>query len=245
MRIAAEWHTDAPPGPEGSRPLRVFAQLLDDSNHIVGQYDGSPAVEPSSTWPARVPRRGQFGLPVLPGTLPGTYRLIVGLFDAETMARLPLPDSTDALTLASIRVERPSVPPTVDSLDTAVRRPLPLGHVHLLGWRFNKLGFDSVPETPLRPGEPLSVVLFWKAMAVAPTVPPLALQLIAPSGQTIVEQPWTPVEGRYAPNLWEAGEVVRDPQVYFIPGNLAPGRYRLALSGGQQRIVLGNVAIEP
>ena len=240
VRVAVEWQTAAPV----TRPLQVFAQLLDDAGHILGQYDGTPAALPATAWPVDEPQRGRLGLQVRPGTPPGDYRLILGLYDAETFTRLTLPDGADALALAEIRVERPPVPPALDSLDMAVRRAEKIGDARLLGWRFNKSGFDHAPERPLRPGEPLSMILFWQARTAAPALPPLALRLLGPDGEPRAEWPWRPVEGRYPADRWQAGEIVRDPQTYLLPGDLPPGRYRLQLSDGSRLVELGEVQVE-
>lgn len=220
---------------------QLFAQLLDPGNHIVGQRDTWPAAAPTDTWQAGEMHAGRVGVPVLPGTPPGDYCLVVGLYDAATGARLPLPDGSDALALTTIHVRAPAAPPTADTLDLTRRHGSSLGQVRLLGSRANKLGADHAPETPLRPGEPLAVVLFWQAEQAAPTLPPLMLQLEGP-GQA--SWPWQPVEGRYPPAAWSTGEVVRDPQTFFLPADLPPGRYRLRILAPEHReIELGSITV--
>ncbi len=240
VRVELVWRAERPP----EATLKVFAQLLDAGNHIVGQYDGPPAATPTHQWRAGTTYPGRLGVPVLPGTPPDTYRLIVGLYEAETGQRLRLSNGDDALTLTTVQVQRPPVPPLPDALDAAVRRRVDLGDVTLLGWRFNKLGFDHAPDTPLAPGEPLSLVLFWQAERAAPRFPSLELLLVGPGEERVAEWPWTPVEGRYPPGRWEVGEVVRDPQVRFLPGNLAPGTYRLVLTGEGQQVGLGQLVVQ-
>ncbi|MDQ7030304.1 MAG: glycosyltransferase family 39 protein [Ardenticatenia bacterium] len=239
VRVELVWRAERPPAAN----LTVFAQLLDGGNHIVGQYDGPPAATPTETWKPGRTYRGRLGVPVLPGTPPGTYRLIVGLYDQATGTRLPLDGGNDALALADVRVRRPAVPPTADALDAAVRQRIALGDVSLLGWRFNKLGFDHAPKTPLAPGDPLSVVLFWKAERPAPAIPSLSLVVVIPGGRTVAAWTWVPADGRYPPEMWEAGEIVRDPQVGFLPGNVPEGTARLLLVAGDRRVELGALAI--
>ncbi len=239
VRVELVWRPAQAPQAE----LVVFAQVLDAGNHIVGQYDGRPAATPSTAWEPGQAYRGRLGVPVLPGTPPGTYRLIVGLYDRATGRRLPVAGGGDALTLADVRVRRPPVPPTADALDAAVRRRVPLGEVSLVGWRFNKLGFDHAPETPLAPGDPLSVILFWRAGRQAPDLPPMTLELVAPDGRLAAAWPWEPLEGRYPPEKWQAGEVVRDPQVRFLPGDLPAGTARLRLVIDGRRVELGTLVV--
>jgi hypothetical protein len=66
----------------------VFLQLLDGTNHLVGQRDAAAA---NSHLP-----RGRLTLPcqismvslVEPGTPPGVYRLVAGLYNSRTGERL-------------------------------------------------------------------------------------------------------------------------------------------------------------
>ena len=38
--------------------------------------------------------------------------------------------------------------------------------------------------------------------------------------------------------MWGAGEVVRDPQVRFLPTDLAPGDYRLTVAGDSAEAII-------
>ncbi|MCZ7572640.1 MAG: glycosyltransferase family 39 protein [Ardenticatenaceae bacterium] len=220
---------------------QLFAQLLDAGDHIVGQRDIAPDAVPTDAWQAGEVHASRLGLAVRPGTPPGDYRLVIGLYDSASGTRLPLTDGTDALPLGTIHVRAPAVPPTTGALDLTRPQAAQLGQVRLVGSSAHKLGADQAPETPLRPGEPLAVVLFWQAEQTAPGVPALTLHL---EGPRQAEWPWQPVEGRYPPAAWSAGEVVRDPQTFFLPADLPPGRYRLRLLAPARRPVdLGTVTV--
>ncbi len=223
-------------------PVTFFAQLLDGGNHVVGQYDGSGGAPPVAEWAGAETLR--LGIPVAVGTPPGDYSLVIGAYDAASGQRLVTSEGADSLRLATVRVEKPAVPPTVEAL--ALRpgeaRAQPFGAITLIGARANKLGFDHAPDTPLARGEPLGVLLFWRAERDAPAAPSLQLQLL--DGRTVAAE-WQlePTEGRYPPPAWSAGEVVRDPQIRFLPGDLAPGRYRLVLVGADARAEVGEVVV--
>jgi len=68
----------------------VFVHVLDQDGKIVAQYDGSPAGGelPTRAWSPGATVAEAISIP-LPSTLaPGAYRLIAGLYDAATGARL-------------------------------------------------------------------------------------------------------------------------------------------------------------
>ena len=239
IRIAGEWQALGPI----KGPLRVFAQILDPANHIVGQFDGEPAATQAAIWRSGETRSGQFGVPVRGGTPPGSYRLVIGLYEPDTGERLLVDPDSEAYLLRTIIIERPTVPPDAAALDMLETRRVAAGEIDLLGWRFNRLGVDHAPETPLQPGDPLSVVLFWQAREASPALPTLALDLLADDGRSLARWDWTPLEGRYATSAWLAGEIVRDPQTRLLPTHLAPGRYTLVLAVESRRVELGNIEV--
>jgi hypothetical protein len=70
----------------------VFTQLIDEANRIWGQKDNPPA---SGTFPTSEWREGEvvedsYTIPVQADAPQGTYRLIVGMYDSQTMQRLPV-----------------------------------------------------------------------------------------------------------------------------------------------------------
>jgi 4-amino-4-deoxy-L-arabinose transferase-like glycosyltransferase len=226
----------------GDVPVTFFAQLLDAGNHVVGQYDGSGGAPPVAQWQGEQAVR--LGLPVAIGTPPGDYALIIGAYRTDNGQRLLTPEG-DAYRLATVRVEKPVVPPTVDALalPQSELREVSFGGITLVGARANKLGFDHAPETPIAPGEPLSVLLYWQAAASAPAAPPLHLRLRGQRDTIVAEWPFEPTEGRYPLTNWDEGELVRDPQVRFLPAGLPPGSYRLSLEGDTPRALIGSIVI--
>jgi len=63
---------------------------LDQAGKIVAQYDGPPAggALPTRAWSPGATVADVISIPLLPSLWPGTYRLIAGLYDAATGARL-------------------------------------------------------------------------------------------------------------------------------------------------------------
>jgi hypothetical protein len=97
------------------RSYKVFCHLLSPSGELVGQRDGLPlhGVRPTPSWRAGEVVEDSYEI-LLDGDLaPGEYELSVGMYDAETMERLAVYDTTgkrlpDArITVGSLRVEMP------------------------------------------------------------------------------------------------------------------------------------------
>ncbi len=85
----------------------VFAQVLDDADRKIAQWDGAVG---GDWWPTPVWRAGQrvwqdVPLTVAANAPPGRYRVIVGVYDPATGRRLPLADGSDALLLTHLEVQ--------------------------------------------------------------------------------------------------------------------------------------------
>lgn len=86
--------------------LRTFVQLLDAQNHLLAVSDHEPPT-PSSAWVADEFITDAHHL-ALPATLPaGEYRLVVGIYDADSGRRLLLPNGQDMLELATVHITTP------------------------------------------------------------------------------------------------------------------------------------------
>jgi len=91
LRFSLLW--EAKGAPEGD--YVVFAQVLNDSNQVVWQSDRRPAAgfRPTNTWLPGERIRDNYGL-IVPADWPaGPYRLIAGMYDPQTGARLAMTDT--------------------------------------------------------------------------------------------------------------------------------------------------------
>lgn len=81
--------------------LQVFAHLIDSNGQIVAQADGPPAdaSTPTSSWRPDQFFRHTFVLSAPLQMPPGPYRLLVGLYETQTLQRVPLDGGADALLL--------------------------------------------------------------------------------------------------------------------------------------------------
>ena len=232
VQIQLRWTTDAPLGTD----YAVFLQALDGANHLVGQRDAPPAM-PSTDWTPGQPVFDRHGLLITPGTPPGEFRLIAGLYDAATGQRLLVcwPDSaagSDHITLGTFIGERPATPPPLVTLDFHHPAGINLGWLHLLGYDQYKLGHDYDPDTPLQPGDPLHVVLTWQADSQPEQDWRVALRM-APTGDrtAIIAEGIFPAAGAdYPTSRWLPGEVVRAQFDLFVPDDAGPSDYSVSLN---------------
>ena len=79
----------------------VFAQLLDARGQVIAQSDAIPGSRPTTGW-----RAGEYivdaeTLTFNDNATPGTTKLIVGLYDAQTGVRVGVDDGSDSVTLTT------------------------------------------------------------------------------------------------------------------------------------------------
>lgn len=91
VALLTYWRVLSPP----DHPLRIFVHLLDDHSHIWGQHDGLDV--PVDGW---VPGDAFVQLhtfTVAAGAPPGRYWIEIGLYDPQTMERVPIVGSDGAV----------------------------------------------------------------------------------------------------------------------------------------------------
>jgi hypothetical protein len=101
------WRTDAPM----MTRYKIFAQLLAADNTLVAQSDSFPAAgqRPTTGWLPGEIISDPHTLVLPPDPVPGSYRLIAGLYNPLTGERLPLLDEhgnpvADAIFIAEVTV---------------------------------------------------------------------------------------------------------------------------------------------
>jgi len=248
VQVQLRWTTDAP---LDDRYL-VFLQVLDEANHLAGQRDAEPATSTLEWGPGQAVL-DQYGLFVEPGTPPGAYRIITGLYDAATGQRLPVSEGGDLVELGTLNVERPATPPSVEALRFHHQTDVDLGPLRLLGYDRYKLGHSYDPEASLHPGDPLHVVLYWQAQHRPQEDWLLELQLIPATGlaSPVAEGVFPAAGVNYSTKSWEPGEVVRAQFDLFLPMDAAPGDYHVGVrllhetgSPGTEIYILAPVSVE-
>ena len=222
------WRADQTP----QRPYKVFLQLLDPRDQVIAQRDAEPAGEsrPTTTWQPGETVLDNHGLLIPPGTPPGSYRCIVGMYDAETLERLKLPDGSDFISLPAVNVQRTKTPPPLDAFDIQYRQRFDFGAISLLGHDRYKRGFGHAPQTPVAPGDLLHVTFYWRANVAPRADWWFALTLSDGAGNPVANLTAPLVSATYLSTLWQQDEIVRGEHDLLIPADLRPDTYRLSLT---------------
>jgi hypothetical protein len=113
-----------------------------------------------------------------------------------------------------------------------------------LGGQITLLGY-AADGLKAKPGDALSVTLYWQAQAPPPADYTVFLHLAASDGPPHAQDDGQPGYGRYPTSFWDAGEVVADPRTIHIPIDLHPGSYPLVagiylLETGERLLWLGS-----
>lgn len=221
------WQADRVP----ERRYKVFLQLLDPRDQVIAQRDAEPAGEsrPTTSWQAGEVIQDNHGLLIPPGTPPGTYRRIIGMYDAETLARLTLPDGSDFISLPPVTVARAKTPPPLAAFNMKYTQQFDFGGISLLGHDRYKRGFGHAPNTPLHPGDLLHLTFYWQANVTPRADWWFELTLNDSTGHAIARLTAPLVGDTYHTTLWQKGEIVRGEHDLLLPTDLSPDIYRLSL----------------
>lgn len=223
--------------------LKVFVQVLDAGNHVVGQRDAEPVGGTSITteWQPGQVIMDHHGILIEPGTPPGIYQLIAGLYELDTGRRLVVQETgEDHVPLGNVIVERPTTPVPLAALRSTHRVERQVGPLKLIGYDRHELGKARHIEEPLARGAILHLTLYWQAV----TQPAGDwLYRIRLADRVLLD--WAPLGGGYPTSRWMAGEVVRDQTDQFLPADVPAGRYRLRMDvrGPEDTAIRATIAL--
>jgi hypothetical protein len=215
-----------------TRRYKVFMQLLDFHDQIIAQRDAEPVGDsrPTTTWQPDETIVDNHGVLIPPGTPPGDYRRIIGLYDLETGARLRLADGRDHFALPPVRVTRSLTAPPLAALNMMVEQWFDFGAIALLGYDRYKRDYRHAPETPLYPGDRLHLTFYWQAVVRPRAVWWFDLTLSDGAGHAVANLRWPLVSDSYPTTAWAQGEVVRGEHDLQISSDTPAGDYRLSLT---------------
>jgi hypothetical protein len=123
LRLTLYWQASGPM----VMPFKVFTHLVDDGNNIVAQHDATPGGGccPANTWAEGEVIVDPHAIDLGTDLAPGTYQLVVGMYDEETLNRVPAYDrSGNPLPNARVPIRLVTVealPGSVEGTGTAQR----------------------------------------------------------------------------------------------------------------------------
>lgn len=204
----------------------TFVQILDESDQLLAAWEGPPAAQyPTDRW-----QRGTLIRQVvrlrLPATVPdGEHRLIVGMFSVRDRERVPLLSRW----LPGRRVGDYAVlaPVTVQGRQHMFQAPTPQHPLDVQVGSFARLiGYDLIPED-LRPGGRLRLVLYWRAMDLAPDEYTVFVHLVDEGGRFFGQADAPPGDGAFPTTGWLPGEYIADEHTLDIAADAPSGPLRI------------------
>ncbi len=225
----------------------VFAHLQDEEGHLVTQQDDLPVMGlfPTDEWEPGDFIRDEHVLSLPPFILPGRYRLHVGWYLMGRDQPLPVQDGAGnpqaGASLGFISVARPATSASPDELPLTSRLDADLTQ----GVRL--LGSDPFPKK-VRPGEPLSLSLYWQARQNLKASYEVALWLQDEAGRRWNETRQSP---SYPTANWRWDDLWQDWHDLFIAADTPPGEYHLWLGLAEEewseilgQVELGTLTVE-
>ncbi|MCK6627107.1 MAG: DUF2079 domain-containing protein [Anaerolineae bacterium] len=103
LPVLLRWTTDQPLPTD----YTVFLHLLAADGRLVAQHDAFPTwltPQPTSHWLPRQPVLDRHELKLPADLAPGSYTLQMGLYNVQTLQRLPLPDGSDVFMLGQLQM---------------------------------------------------------------------------------------------------------------------------------------------
>ena len=227
------------------RDYTVSLRLLDEKQHLAGQWDGlllkrftshweggeEVIIEvATSLWDNGEVLIDEHELPVLAGSPPGEYRVAVLLYHLASGERLSiigeggLPLGTE-YPLGTVRISKPDEPPTLDEL--AIQHLLPRDLE--LANELALLGYNRSAEK-LRPGDTLTLTLFWRALRQMGHDWHLLLRIRDSQGRIGIERESALANVAYPTSQWEQGEITRAQHDIAIGSDWPSGGAQLTIN---------------
>ena len=209
--------------------------------HIVGP-DGLRWSMPDSFRPrgyANYPstkswRAGEYALDsheveLLPGVPPGTYDIVLTLFDRKSLAPASTLDdegqpAAPTLTLGQVQLVRGRTPADPRSLASN-----PLDHA----FGPVTLAAAHLDRAEMAPGDAALLTTYWSTEERPQTDLEARVDLVASSGALVAEYRLPLATSWYPPTLWIPGDVWLGQHVLRVPANTESGYYELRLSVGE------------
>ena len=177
---------------------------------------------PTTTWGSGRYALDSHEIEPLPGTPPGTYDVVLTVFDRDTLAPLSVLNeqgqpAAPALTLGRVALTAPRRLTDPGVLGIRHRLDIPLGPLTLLG-----ADFDRAEASP---GDPILFTAFWHADEQPVEDLAIHLALLAPDGSPAAAYDLPPTASWYPTSAWQPGDVWRGQHILHLPAHLDSGDY--------------------
>jgi hypothetical protein len=129
----------------------------------------------------------------------------------------------------SVFVSRPAPEPAASSRVEALFGDQVALVAYDLGLAAGQLPAPGWGEVMARPGKSLPLTLYWQAAGPVTAEYQVFVHLLGADGQRYAQGDGPPLAGIQPMSHWLPGETLPDRRVLDLPGDLPPGRYRLAV----------------
>lgn len=219
--VTLYWEAVAP----ADKDYTVFVHLVDNLNMVVAQRDTYPGLGTLSTrwltpgfrwrdrYVLRVPETAY-----APSAARNAARISVGLYDRVTGARLSATEPGGAPLGSHVDFGRIAMRPRPG--------PHPNSTFINLGDRMALVGYD-LDRRAARPGERLTLTLYWRGLRAMETSYTVSAQLIDHAQRKAAQHDGPPLGGEAPTSTWEPGQTVVDPYHLKIAPDASPGVYQV------------------
>jgi hypothetical protein len=207
LRVTLYW--------QAQRRLRkVFASyvhLVDEAGNGVTQSDHVPGgvYYPTPLWRPGETLRDRHLLTLPADVPPGSYRLLVGMYEAESQEPLGQGDFVGQVAVKTEVVREPG----------KIEHPLQAN----FDSKIALLGYDLEQS-----GDELRLTLHWQAERPLNADYTVFVHLLDQDGEIVAQQDGQPGQGTYPTSVWDEGEVVSTRHTLRIDPKLPAGKYTLA-----------------
>jgi 4-amino-4-deoxy-L-arabinose transferase-like glycosyltransferase len=218
LHVEACWEAISPM----KKDYSVFVQVLGPENVQIASRRTYPGLGrfPTSLWPEGRAFCDTYRMEIAAwAEAPLRYQIEVGLFNAESMERLPVVNANGTTVNVPI-VDNVIVEPTDDE-----ERPDQKAIAHL----GEDIALQSYNVSPtVQAGEILTVTLEWEALTQIKSDRIAFVHLWSPgASKPLTQSDAPPRNGWYPTSVWQAGDRVPDTHRLRLPPDLAPGHYPL------------------
>lgn len=231
--VISAWVVLAPPDASDLTPI---LQLEDEQGAVIARSDSY--MTETDRWRSGEVLMQRTSLFVPHGTPPGDYLLRATWVAKASDRYVPFEAGGVWETIGRVVVEKPAnfPDPSVLPVEIEAGQDVAPG-IRLLGW-------NAVPASA-RPGETLSLTLYWQALPSVAARAALALEIyLERDGMTWPLYSGGPVGDTYGAENWSDGELVVARERARLPRTLDAGDYRLMLAVGRSEVELGQLRIE-